>query len=542
MMKRKHQMFVCVLMALMFVLSSCSNTPTGSTAVPSSGTNASTGTQATANTGTQPTAGTTATSGRDDITIAVVSEWATLDPKIANDLLAFTVTNQFFDTLVLLKQDDNTLMPGLATEWKISDDGKEYTFTLREGVKFHNGETMTADDVVYSFNRAAASTPTARITGAIASTEKVDEKTVKVTLKYAYGPFLACCSMPNLAVVSQKAVEEIGDEAFARNPVGTGPYKFVEWRPGDRIIMEAFADYWRGEAPIKNASFRVITDASTTTIALESGEIDMIMSVTPSEKQNIVNNSKLFYDETGSGSPWFLAFNMGKGMFTDPLLRQAVAYAVKPEDIIIGALEGNGIVINAPMTPDAFGYPKDFERTPYDPEKAKELLAQAGYPNGLTMTLRTMESPNYAKPAEILQEQLRVAGIDCKLDLMERGAFLADAYTNGEYELMFTSLTALVPDADMITYTRFHSAHKGNGMNFTYTDIPEMDKLLEASRAETDTAKREQIFRDIYEMNKEVVIYVPLYVGMNGTACVSGLQGLRAHMAQRYFIYDLSWK
>jgi len=536
-MKKKLSALVVLFLAFAFVLSACggSGTQGGNT------TTAAGGASTTAASGDGAQGGNA--SGRDDITVAVVSEWATLDPMLANDLLAFTVTNQFFDTLVLLKQNDNTLMPGLATEWTISDDGLEYVFTLREGVKFHNGETMTAEDVVFSFNRAVASTPTARITGAIEKTEKVDDKTIKVTLKYPYGPFLACASMPNLAVVSQKAVEEMGDEAFARSPVGTGPYTFVEWRPGDRIIMEAFADYWRGEAPIKNASFRVITDAATTTIALESGEIDMILSVTPSEKQNIVNNSSLHYSETGSGSPWFLAFHMEKGLFTDPLLRQAVAYAVKAEDIIMGALEGNGIVIDAPMTPDAFGYPHGFERTPYDPEKATALLAEAGYaPGELSITLRTMESPNYAKPAEIIQEQLRVAGFDCKLDLMERGAFLADAYTNGEYELMFTSLTALVPDADMITYTRFHSAHKGNGMNFTYTDIPEMDVLLDQSRTETDSAKREAIFREIYEMNKEQVIYVPLYVGMNGTACVGDLQGLYAHMAQRYFIYDLSWK
>ena len=479
---------------------------------------------------------------KDSITIAVVSEWATLDPKITNDLLANTITNQFFDTLVLLKQDDNSLFPGLATRWDISGDGTVYTFYLREGVKFHNGETMNADDVVFSFDRAVASPPTARITGAIEKTEKIDNMTVRVTLKYPYGPFLACASMPNLGVVSKKAVGEIGEDAFTRNPVGTGPYKFVEWRPGDRLITEAFPDYWRGEAPIKNAIWRVITDATTTTIALERGEVDMIMSVTPSVKKNIVSNPNLYYHETASGSPWFIAFNMEKGLFTNQTLRQAVAYAVKGEDIILGALDGEGIVIDAPMTPDAFGYPHGFQRTPYDPARAKALLAEAGYPNGLAINLRTIESPNYSRPGEIIQEQLRQAGFDCRLELMERGAFLSDAYTNGQYEIMFTSLTALIPDADMITYTRFHSDYKGGGMNFTYTDVPEMDRLLDMSRAATNPEERLKIFRDIYQMNKDLAIYVPLYVGMNGVASVKGLKGLVAHMAQRYFVYDLSWE
>jgi len=510
-MARKISVLLCLLLAVIFTLSAGGRNEAANTGV------------------------------KDSITIAVISEWATLDPRIANDLLAFTVTQQFFDTLVLLKQDDNTLLPGLATRWDISADGLEYTFYLRQGVKFHNGDNMTADDVVFSFNRAAASAPTARITGAIAKTEKINDYTVKVTLQYPYGPFLACVTMPNLGVVSPRAVRELGDEAFARNPVGTGPYKFVEWRPGDRLVMEANPDYWRGAAAIKHGIWRVIPDATTTTIALERGEIDMIMSVTPSEKQNIENNPKLYYHETASGSPWFLAFHMEKGIFTNQLLRQAVAYAMNPDDMILGALDGNGIAIDAPMTPDAFGYPHGFKRIPFNPARSKELLAQAGYPNGLSITLKTIESPNYARPGAIIQEQLRVAGFDCRLELMERGAFLSDAYTNGQYELMFTSLTALIPDADMITYTRFHSAYKGNGMNFTYTDIPEMDKLLERSRMATNPEERLKIFWDIYEMNKDVVIYVPLFVGMNGTASVSGLKGLVAHMAQRYFIYDLHW-
>jgi len=305
--------------------------------------------------------------------------------------------------------------------------------------------------------------------------------------------------------------------------------------------MEAFPDYWRGPARIKHGTWRVIPDATTTTIALERGEIDMIMSVTPSERQNILNNPNLYYHETGSASPWFIAFNMERGTFTDQRIRLAVAHAMNPEDIILGALEGIGMPIDAPMSPDAFGYPHNFQRTPFNPQRSREILTQAGHTLPFRINLRTIESPNYARPAAIIQEQLRVAGFDCRLELMERGAFLTDAYTNGQYEIMFTSLTALIPDPDMITYTRFHSAHKGGGMNFTYTDIPAMDRLLERSRMATDPNERLRVFREIYDMNKEQAIYVPLFVGMNGVASVNGLKGLVAHMAQRYFVYDLSW-
>ena len=480
-------------------------------------------------------------SDRDNIVISIVSEWATLDPRVGNDMLAFTVMSQVYDTLVI-QRSDNTLIPGLATRWDISPDGTEYTFYLREGVRFHNGDIMTADDVVFSFERSMASPVTVRITGTIDRVEKIDDLTVKVTLQFPYGPFLACTAQVNLAVVSKRAVEEMGNDTFARNPVGTGPYRFIEWRPGDRMIMEAFTDYWREEARIKHITYRIITDSTTATIALERGEIDMLLVVPASEREHVLRNQNLFFDETPSGATWFIAFNLAEGIFTNPLLREAVSYAVNREDIILGALEGIGVRIDAPYTPNDFGYPVGFRGNPYDPARARQLIAEAGYPDGVTINIRTMESPNYARPSEIIQEQLRVAGFDARLELMERGAFLTDAYTNGQYEIMFSALTALVPDADFHVYIRFHSRFQGGGVNFTFADFPEMDRLLEIGRMSTNQQERLDAYLAVAQLNAELNIWIPLFVPMIGTACVNGIKGLVAHPAQRYHIYDLYWE
>jgi len=540
-MKKRLLAMISLALVAMLVLAACAPAGTGGPAG-SEGGGAAGGGQAAGGGATASGSGDGGTV-RDDITIAVISEWATLDPMVGNDMLAFAVMTQFFDGLVLINPDGE-IEPGLATHWEISDDGTQYTFFLREGVLFHNGDVMTADDVVFSVERALASPATTRITGTIHGIEKIDDMTVMITLDHAYGPFLLCATQANLGIVSRRAVEEMGDEAFARHPIGTGPYVFVEWRPGDRLIMEAFQDYWRGPAAITHAEFRIITDAMATTVALESGDVDMALSVTASERENIVRNPNLAYYSTPSAAKWFIAFNMQEGIFADhPELRQAVAYSINRQDIIMGALEGLGYELTAPLTPEVFGYPENFVNNfPHNPERARQLVEEAGF-LGHTIVLRTFESPNYAQPAAIMQEQLRLAGFDARLDLLERSAFMADVFTAGQYEIMFTALTALVPDADFHLFNRYHSQFMGGGVNITFTNVPEIDELLVRGRLSGDPAERMQIYYDLSNLIvNEHNIIVPLFVPMSSTAGHADLGGLQAHSAQRYFIYNLYWR
>lgn len=477
---------------------------------------------------------------KDSINIAISSEPTTLDPMNGNDLLTFAIQYQIFDTLVREDQDGK-LVPGLAEKWDISPDGTEITFYLRKGVKFQNGEEMTADDVVFSFQRAIASSYTTRITGSMDSVEAVDGSTVKLKLKYPYGPILGCIASANMGIVSKKAVEQ-NAEGFARNPIGTGPYQLVEWKTGDKLVFKSFKAYYRGEAAIKNLTYSIITDSSTALVALEKGEVDQMMSPAAADRKNIENDENLKLYETPEASYLFVAFNTEKGLFTNKLLRQAVSYAIDRNAVILGALEGTGTPLEVPIPPSCFGYPKDFKNNPYDPEKAKELLKEAGYPNGLKVKLRTMEGPTYAKPAEIIQENLRVVGIDAELEVMERGAYLKDVYTDCNYEITVNIVSALVLDADLITYGRFYSGLVGGGNNFTRFRNDEMDKALDLGRKSLSEQERMDAYLKVCQIVKDEAPLVPVMSGLRVIAANKNLAGVQAHPTMKYYVYDYHWE
>ena len=477
---------------------------------------------------------------KDSITISLSAEPPSLDYSLANELNAFSIVSNINEGLIR-QEADGSLVPALAESWTYSEDGTEITFTLRQGVTFHNGDPVTADDVVYSFERALASASTARMTGAMEKMEKIDDTHVKLTLKYPYGPIEGCLASVNCSIVS-KAAAEADPEGFGRAPVGAGPYKVVEWRSGEAIVMEAYDGYYRGEAPIKNLTYQVISDSSSALVALETGQTDMINSTQASDKMNIQSNPDLFYDETPSNSFFFLAFNNSEGVFADNLaLRQAVAYAIDKESIMLGAMEGVGSVAHSPIPTNCFGAPENPVDYEYNPEKARELLAEAGYPDGLTITMPTMSSGYYAKISDIIVDQLRQVGITVNQELMERTAYMQDVYTNCQYDMTVLSISALQPDADFITYMRYHSDYLGNGNNFFMVSIPELDEQLDIGRFDPDEADRIAAYEEVCNILHEQAVLVPLVFPMNGVASRANLQGVHADSNQRIYVYDLSW-
>ncbi|KUO71876.1 MAG: hypothetical protein APF77_07130 [Clostridia bacterium BRH_c25] len=476
------------------------------------------------------------TAVKDSVNFSINAEPSTLDPQKGNDLLTFAVHSQIFDTLVR-ENADGSLVPGLAEKWTISEDGKEIVFTLRNDVKFHNGDLMTADDVVYSLNRAITSTFTKRITGSMDKAEKIDDSTVKLVLKYSYGPILDCIATTNVGIVPQKAVEA-NEEGFARNPVGTGPFKFKEWNNGEKIVFESFKDYYRGEASIKNLTFKIISDKTSAAVALENGEVDVLLSPDEADRKNLIANEKLTYYETESNSFYFVSFNNETGLFSNKLLREAISYAVDRESLVMGALEGNGAPLESAIPTNTFGSPENFKGNQFDIEKAKALLAEAGYPNGLTIKVPTL----YLKPTEVLQDQLRQIGIVAEIEQMERGAWLQDVYTDNKYEITVGSYSALVPDADQITYNRYHGDFVGGGNNMVRCNIPELNKELDLARTSQSVDERKAAYLRVSEILRDESVLIPLYSSMNGIAANKDLKGVQAHPVQRVYVYDYSWK
>ncbi len=476
---------------------------------------------------------------KDSINFSILSEPATLDPKSTNDSTAQMVQYQIFDTLVR-EEKDGSLVPSLAESWKISEDATEIVFNLRKDVKFHNGDVMTAEDVAFSINRSIESAYTSKMTNTMKSAEIVDANTVKLILKYPYGAILGALSSANLAIVNKKAVEA-DPEGFARNPIGTGAYMFKEWKNGEKIIFESFPDYFRGQAAIKNLSFRIITDASTGVVALENGETDIMDTPPKSERKNLIENKDLTYYEADQACYYLIAFNNKEGIFSNKKVREAVSYAVDRESIILGAIEGVGIPVEAAMVPVVPQYPEGFKANPYDPEKAKALLAEAGYADGFTVKMKTIQSPTYTKPTEVIQEQLRNIGITVEIEIMERGAYLADVTTDANYDITFWAIPITVLDADFAAYSAFHSSMTGGAGNFTEVNIPELDKLLEQGRVSQSEEERKEIYLKVAEIVKEESVLVPLFTGKRCIAANKDLKGVQASPVLKYYIFDYAW-
>lgn len=476
---------------------------------------------------------------RESLNFGMTVEPISLNPYMVTDSGSFLPITQVFDTLVL-EEEDGSLVPNLAESWTFSEDRTEITFKLRSGVKFHNGDTLTAEDVEYSINKSAASTYAAKITGVIEKAEVVGDLEVKITLQYAYEPILSCLACAPASIVSKRAMEA-DEEGFGRNPVGTGAYQFLEWRNGESLSFVRFDDYFKGPAPIKDLKLKIYTDQNTAVYALENQEIDVLDNPPASELVNLRAREGIELYETSSSMFVFVAFNNEKGPFSNQKLRQAVSYAINREDIILGALEGNGVPVEVPVAPTAAGYPQDFQGVPYDIEKGKALVAEAGYPDGVTVTLKCTESPLYSKPAQIIQDELRQIGITVELDVMEKGAFLEDIYNEGDFEICVWAIISMFPDADYTLYSRFHSALYGGSNNFFRCRIPELDVLLDQSRRESDPEKRAAIIKEICELVQENAVMIPLFCGLNTVAADSNLKGVVSNSTSRYYIYNYHW-
>lgn len=473
---------------------------------------------------------------RDTLNYAISGEPATLDPHMISDNIATGIFNQIFDRLIR-EEIDGTLTPGLAESWEISEDGTEVIFKLRKGVKFHNGDEMTAEDVEFSLNRAIGSKFLQGTTSAMDYAEVIDDETVRLKFKHSYGPAEVCIAKQ--IIVSKKAVEA-DPEGFGRKPVGTGAYKFVELKSGDKIICERFDDYYRGPAPIKNLVFKIITDASTAVVALEKGEVDLLAQPALTDRENLMNNDKIAYYETELMGNNYIAFNNTEGMFANKKLRQAIAHAIDKESMLMGAVEGAGVIVDNAIPRQCFGYSEDVKGYEYNPEKAKELLAEAGYPDGFPLQLKTMESATYYKPTEVLQDQLRAIGIDAEIEKMERGAYLSDVYTNAIYDMTVMSMVYTLSDGDAI-YAFFHSDMIENGQNFFRADIPELDELLDKGRMSSDQEERKDIYKEVAQILNDECVLIPLYAYYVGVATNKDLKGVEASAIQFYEVFNYSW-
>ncbi len=430
---------------------------------------------------------------KDTLVVAQGADAKTLDPHATNDQPSSRVAVQIYSQLVETDKDMN-IVPGLAESWEKLDDNTTQ-FKLRKGVKFHNGEELKAADVKFTLDAMVASPTVSHIVSSIDGVDVVDDYTVNVHTKEPFGPLLYHLSHTAASILNEKAVIAAGDQ-YGQHPVGTGPYQFVDWQVGDRITLKAFDDYYGGKQAIPNVVFRNIPEGTNRAIALETGEVDIAYDLEPIDKETITRKETLQLVEEESFSVAYLGFNTQKAPFNNVKVRQAIAYAINADDIIDAVLMGAGSPSNSPIGPKVFGHNPDIPRYQQNYEKARQLLAEAGYPDGFKTSIWTNDNPVRVQISQVVQAQLRQIGIDMSIDVVEWGAFL-DGTSRGDHDMFIMGWVTVTGDADYGLYALFHSTTHGSAGNRSFYSNPEVDGLLSEARTSTDVQEREALYHKL---------------------------------------------
>ncbi len=432
---------------------------------------------------------------KTEVVIAQGVDATTLDPHMHAETPTANVAAQIFDNLMI--RDQNTeLKPHLAESLTNIDD-LTWEVKLKRNIKFHNGEDFNAESVKFSIERIidpANKSPQIADLSAVERVDIIDPYTVRIITKAPY-PILP--ARLNLAMVPPGYVREKGNQYFGANPVGTGPYKFVSWVKDDSVVMEANADYWRGAPAIAKVTFRPIPENATRIAELQTGAVDLIVNVPPHMVSSIESGAGTRVARTPSSRIIFIVLNAEKpGPMQNPKVRQALNYAVNVPEIIETVLGGYGYPSTQPLTPAMFGYHKDLPGYHYDPAKAKALLAEAGYPDGLTIDLGT-SSGRYVMDKEVAEAivgQLAAVGITARLEAQEWGLYVGKVLEKKHPGAFLIGWGNSVFDADANLYSWFRS-----GQRFNHYHTPEIDKLLDDARSTMDTATREALYRTAVE-------------------------------------------
>lgn len=448
----------------------------------------------------------------------------------------YTVPLNIYERLVETQTNfDGTseLVPGLAERWDISDDGLEYTFYLRKGVKFHNGEEFKADDVLYTFERMLKPETNAlnqdfitAIKGAIdmmegtadklAGLEIVDDYTIKVTLESPFAPFLANIATPGVSIYNRKFTEEAGDQfgLLPEKTCGTGPFKLSKWELNSETQVDAFDGYWKGRAKLDGVNWKTVKDADTQRMMFENGELDEFdCDAAPSQISYFANSEK-YKDWLKIGNRvgiYYYSINSTIKPFDDVRIRKAYQMAIDKQQLLDTLYDGRGLVQSGIMPPGLIGHNPDLPEIKYDPEKAKQLMAEAGYPDGFEMDIcMVTDSPNTLRLNEMVQAMLAKVNIKANIVQMDEASWYG-VRAEGNLGSYTTSWSADFNDPDNFFYT-FFAPQNTVKRSFNYSNKDAIDKVVKA-RGMTDPEERVELYRELEkQIIQEDAAWVPLYL------------------------------
>ena len=391
----------------------------------------------------------------------------------------------------LVKPDSNgNLNPAVASDYQISEDKKVYTFTLRDGIKFHDGSLVTVEDIKHSIDKCADTSKGDALVPAfsnIESTNILDDHTVEIVLKTADADFLAYLATVNAAILP--ASNENPDQIS----IGTGPYKYVSRSPQENFVLEKFEDYWGEPAHIEHVTFKICANTDSIVMDLNGGSVDMFPRVTTAQAAQLSADFDVLEGTMNLVQAMYL--NHEAGPFADVRVRQALCYAIDKEEILLMVSDGKGTPIASSMFP-AFGkyyMPELNEVYTQDLSKAKELLTEAGYPDGFSFTIKVPS--NYAQhvdTAQVIAQQLKAIGVNASIELIEWDSWLSDVYAAHDYEATVVGVDASSLTAGALLM-RFTSTSDGNFINY---DNPEYDTAFANAQSAEDEQQQTQYYKD----------------------------------------------
>ncbi|GGE27042.1 ABC transporter substrate-binding protein [Pullulanibacillus camelliae] len=462
---------------------------------------------------------------------------STLDPGLQYNTDSYTVYRNIFDNLIHRDPDTQKILPWVAKSWK-QDSPTQWTFTIRDDISFQNGDKLTPDDVKFSLDRIldpSFKSPQYSNFSDI-SKVKASGNTVIITTSKPSATLLS--KLVSLSIVPKDYVKKKGDKDFNLHPMGSGPYALSEWKQGDQVVLTANKDYWNGAPEIKKVVFRNVPNAASRLADLQSGKADIAFSINPDDVSVVKSDPNLKVFSAPTERVAYLAFNaLGDTPTKSVKVRQAIAYGINYKSMISSLLNGYGKPVKEVLTPVSFGYTDSIAGYSYNPSKAKALLKEAGYSNGVTVEFAS--SPAYdQRVIQAIQGDLSQVGIKVKIASTDQATFLKKvqdpSHNWGSIRMGNWSCSCL--DADGTIYPLFHS----NTIWSSYSN-KNFDTIVEQARTTTDEDQRKEAYQKAFQILQDDVPGIGLY---QAYAIYGGSKHLqyKPDAQENFFVADMKWK
>jgi peptide/nickel transport system substrate-binding protein len=478
----------------------------------------------------------------DELIIGIGIDADTLNPQEQTTTLMQNMCDLIYGSC-LYQDPEGKLHPRLVTKYEVSKDGLTYTLHLRKGVKFSDGTAFDADAVKLTWDRIMDPKMRVPLRFAVSMVKeclKIDDHTVQLKLKYPFTPLAPSLSMSLVAPISPAAIEKYGEDV-RQNPVGAGPYVLEEWVKGDRIVMVRNQDYWGEKPTVEKITWKIVPEAATREAMLRAGQIHVCYKPLPSNVAALKADPNITVEMPLDTRTIFMGLNCQKGITQNKKVRQAFNYAVDKKAIVKKILFDTAEPMDGPVSPKVFGYVRMEKQYDYDPDKAKQLLEEAGFDFSRTVSMRT---PNGRylfdkQVSEAVQAYLQAIGVKAELRVYDWPTYVAGLLKpieESELEVFLLGWGPLILDADMGLYGQFHSSvNPPKGLGAAFYSNPEYDKAVEATRLEQDPQKRMALFKKASEIVWDDCPWIWLHVEKFVIAYSSNINGMVVTPTEKFF-------